>query len=174
MGEYAMKPRIVLLALMISLPTLSYSETYHEIILKNGVIVRGIIVGQEDQDTIEIKLKDGRSVFYKTADILNIQVKEELVFNVERSKHRKNTALALSLIPPIITPIHGLGQFYNGDTDKGIFFLAAGLVGASVIYSGYRSEIDKEGSGKRKITIGAVILLGSWILSSLDAYDSAR
>lgn len=133
-----MKLGIIIFCLLICLPTLTYSETYHEIILKNGVIVRGIIVGQEDQDTIEIKLKDGRSVFYKTADILNIQAKEEPEFN----KQSVNRAFPLSL--SLFFPLSGLGQFYNHDTDTGIIYITLGIISASLIYTGSRKEIDKK------------------------------
>jgi len=156
---------LLCLLLLVLIPTSIFADTVHLINLKDGTQVKGTII-EQIADNIEIKLLNGSFRTVKIIDIESIQV-------VNESPQRPvNRAFPLAL--SIYFPLHGLGQFYNHDTDKGIFYLSLGIVGTAFIYSGYRKEIDKKGSGQIKLQIGSIIYLGSLIFSCIDAYRSAR
>lgn len=148
-----------------------FADNSQLIHLKDGKWITGILV-ESIADSIKILLPNGSSYKANVADIESIQVIESVPVVEETPKQSVNRAFPLAL--SIYFPLHGLGQFYNHDTDKGIFYLSLGIVGTTLIYSGYRKEIDKKGSGKIELQIGSIIYLGSLIYSCIDAYRSAR
>ena len=70
--------------------------------------------------------------------------------------------------------VPGVGQFYNGDVGKGVGFLVTSVVGSSVMSAGMSLvNDDEEEIGAPMVLIGAVVSLGSWIWSQIDAPVSA-
>ncbi len=78
------------------------------------------------------------------------------------------TAALWSVLGGAILPIQGLGQFYNGQLIKGFAFLGIGLFSYSAMYSGIRNDDDNAARN------GAIIYLVSWVVSTVDAYISAK
>lgn len=161
--------QILLISLLF--PSIAQGEIWYVIQLKNGTTIRSTFMHNSDDETVEFKLKNGNSIFYKISDIASIETINEEDITPRDFYKRKSIALAWSLIPPLISPVHGIGQFYNGDIGKGIFFLALGIAGSTLIYNGITSD---GGYNRNKLNIGVGILVTSWIFSSYDAYESAR
>jgi TM2 domain-containing membrane protein YozV len=91
-------------------------------------------------------------------------------------------ALALALLPGLVG-VQGVGQWYNGDIGKGFAFFGLGLLGLGLIASGSETEISYDvatdsfvetAKSPGSVGAGALIWLGSYIWSSVDAYRSAH
>ncbi len=90
-------------------------------------------------------------------------------------KKRKSPAIAFSLsfFPPLIVPIQGLGYFYIGQHKKGITFASIGLISGILMISSSSSVINDSESDSVAGLLG-IIYVGSWIISSIDSYKSAK
>ena len=81
-------------------------------------------------------------------------------------KGRKEPVLAglLATVPPFFA-IQGLGQVYNGEVGKGLFFLSIGQVS----FSTWKTAVDP-----MSIKIARAAYLGTWAYSIIDAWRSAK
>ena len=69
----------------------------------------------------------------------------------------------------------GLGQFYNGKTDKGVTFLGLSIIGSGCVIVGAMDRLDDpyDDDGIGYIVIGYMIIFISAIGSMVDAgYDA--
>jgi TM2 domain-containing membrane protein YozV len=84
--------------------------------LKNGSIIRGVIIEQVPNVSIKIQTTDGNVFVYDIQDILKITKEYNPAFDRQYSGGEKSPAVAflLSFIVP------GVGQYYNGDIIKGV------------------------------------------------------
>ncbi len=81
-----------------------------------------------------------------------------------------STAFVLSFL------IAGGGQLYAGETKKGAVLMTTELVGAGLVIHELATcdELLTEGCDNVKLGLGAVLALGSWIVSMVDAPGAAR
>ena len=79
----------------------------------------------------------------------------------------------LSLGFPI--PVVGAGQIYNGQYLKGVVFFGVGLLGWYLEYLTFDQNEEELGTFDDRIgELGATLILGSIVLSPIDAYYSAK
>ena len=133
--------------------------------LKDGGIVRGTIIEQRPGESLRIQARDG-NVFRYAMDQIERIAKEPIPAAALGPK-QKSPALAwfLSFL------IAGGGQAYNGQWGKGAAFFGSSVLGFALLSSGAADCIDDDTCGTA--TAGAVIWLGSWIASQIDAPVSA-
>ncbi|MFC1539220.1 hypothetical protein ACFL6H_07340 [Candidatus Latescibacterota bacterium] len=179
---------ILIFAIFILLiPNFSFAEDIDVVYLKNGSIIRGKIIENVINKNLKIELQDGSVMVFEYDDIEKTAVVEAPSTQRVTGNQLKSPggALALSLVPPIILPIQGLGQFYNGEAGKGAAFLVTGIISAGMLFygiaeettyydSGYYSYEETQQQSSGAAGLGAIIYLGSWIWSSIDAYSSAK
>ena len=152
--------------------TEAVSQQMEDVIyLKDGSIVRGIIIEQTPGDSIKIQTREGNLFVYRVEQIDRI-MKEPLVKRVERKS--PGLALGLSLGGGIL--IDGVGQWYNGDIGKGFGFAAWSLVGQILIVAGnednqFGYDIDDDDS---LILLGLMSRIASYTTAAVDAYRSAK
>ncbi|MDD2890440.1 MAG: hypothetical protein PHE49_07355 [bacterium] len=96
--------------------------------LKNGSIIKGIIVEQVFGVSIKLKTKDGNIFVFKTQEVEKI-TKEDIPKEEIRREEIKNVPGTYTSIKEEKSPvvacllsfvIPGVGQFYNGEVGKGI------------------------------------------------------
>ena len=120
--------KIVLSILLIffACGSLFAQNTKDVVYLKNGGIIKGIIIEQIPNQSIKIQTSDG-SVFVYTMDEVEKFGKEQFT---QTSFNEKSpvAAWALSFLMP------GCGQFYNGEGTKGGIMLGTYLVSSGVFW----------------------------------------
>jgi hypothetical protein len=81
-----------------------------------------------------------------------------------------STAFILSFL------VAGGGQLYAGETKKGVVLMALELAGAGLVIQELATcdELLTGGCDDTKMGVGAVLALGSWIVSLIDAPSAAR
>ena len=82
----------------------------------------------------------------------------------------------LTLGPRSADDLAGGGQLYAGETKKGAVLMTTELVGAGLVIHELATcdELLTEGCDDVKLGLGAVLALGSWIVSMVDAPGAAR
>lgn len=139
--------------------------------LKDGSIIRGTLIEQIPGESLKIETSDGKVFVIKIEQIKRFTKEARKVNIVKVSNNQKNGALAFlfSFILP------GGGQFYNGETDKGIGMLGISAVGAYLILSNKRNSYtyyDKPNSAGK---FGVLFFVGGTLWSLIDApISSAR
>ena len=153
--------------------TEAVSQQIEDVIyLKNGSIIRGIIIEQVPGKSIKIQTREGNLFVYQMEQIDRI-MKEPQVKRVGRKS--PELALGLSLGGGIL--IDGIGQWYNGDIGKGFGFAAWSLVGQFLIIAGteddeaFGYDIDDDNS---LILLGLMSRIASYTIAAVDAYKSAK
>lgn len=139
--------------------------------LKNGGMVKGVIVEQVPGVSIKIQTGDGNIFVYKIEEIERMTKEaagpQRNNYNGSYDEGYKNPTSAW-LWSFFIT---GAGQIYNGQVGKGIGMLAGQLVLNGIAY-GFLIEGDED-----LALVGALASLGSlgiWIWSQIDASSTAR
>ena len=164
---------VVWLFLNLLMSTEAGSQQIEDVIyLKNGSIIRGIIIEQVPGESVKIQTREGNLFVYQMAQIDKI-MKESMV---KRTGHKSpGLALGLSLGGGIL--IDGVGQWYNGDIGKGFGFAAWSLVGQLLIVAGnednetFGYDIDDDDS---LILLGLMSRIASYTTAAIDAYRSAK
>jgi hypothetical protein len=140
--------------------------------LKDGTMIRGVIVEMKPDDYIKIRTVDGIIMVYEIKDILKIdQVKydyEKEFRKLELLQKEKDPAIAfmMSLVIP------GTGQYYNGQIIKGI--IQEGLILGSALYIIITaSEFDAK-PGDLPIIGASIVMFSSYLWSVIDAPFSAN
>ncbi len=79
---------------------------------------------------------------------------------------RKDPAISvlLAAAPPLLS-VQGLGQVYNGDVGKGLFFFGIGQVSIGT----WQTAVDD-----KTANIARAVYMASWAWSTIDAYRSAK
>lgn len=105
--------------------------------LKNGGVVKGTIIEQTPGQSLKIQTSDGSVFVYNMSDIEKIGKEQVTTPTPNNSNNNysanvgyKNptTAWALSFLIP------GGGQFYNGESGKGVAFLGGYAASAAVFW----------------------------------------
>jgi len=179
-----MKKIVCLLCLICLLPftfTLKAQQGYEDVVyLKNGSIIKGIVIEQIPNQSIKIQAKDGSVFVYNIAEVEKV-TKEKTsnnmseIQNVNDSKYRNpGTALLLSVLVP------GGGQFYNGQYGKSLLMLGIDAVAFAAIstygYSTYTSYYGYYSSTEptEVFYIGMAAILANSLWSIVDASKSAK
>jgi len=158
--------------LILTMPSVTFCQSgdmQDVVYLKNGSIIRGIIVEQIPQESIKIQTADG-SIFVYAMDEITRIVKEKRISTSPvqplRSRKEPGVACLISVFLP------GGGQFYNGEITKGAIMLGAATAGSLMIFStidGINGDTESDGTAQA----GAFIFLGAWLWSLIDAPISA-
>lgn len=165
---------IALSAFLVSIvPSVCFSQEaalQDVVYLKNGSIIRGIIIEQIPGQSLKIRIADGSVFVYQMSDVERI-TKEKPVTSVP-TKVRKEPVVACAL--SIFLP--GAGQLYNGEVAKGVIMFGAFIIGASLMMAALTEEIvdwNYEKESHPDLALGTLILLGAWLWSVIDAPISA-
>jgi hypothetical protein len=165
------------LLVVCTLILLSTSQTFAQqamedvVHLKNGGVIRGIIVEQIPGETLKIQTRDGNIFAYRFDEIAKIT--KEPMRGVLSVTKKKDPLLAFGL-SFLIT---GGGQFYNGQYGKGILQLGAVLVGISLVASAgdsHNHPYDSSEEDEAQVAFGTVMILGGYLWSLIDAPISAN
>jgi hypothetical protein len=157
--------------------------------LKNGSIIRGMIIEQIPGENLKIRTKDGSLFVFDMADIERIakeEVKGEVTPKAEEetasatevkqpigTKKQPGLAFALSLFLP------GGGQFYNGESGKGAAMLGAAMGGMLMFIVFFEEESlswgnrSDSGDNQTLSLMGLFIATAAIIWSWIDAPISA-
>lgn len=131
--------------------------------LKNGSVIRGVIIEQVPNRSIRIQTVDGNVFVYNFEDIQRI-TKEPRRGSAGASITREKNPFAAFTLSLLLT---GAGQFYNGEVGKGLTQL--GSVAAGIILIGSANYDDDTQLG-----IGSLMVLGGVLWSLIDAPISAN
>ena len=143
--------------------------------LKNGTIIQGTVT--VINESIKIETDDGSTFIVemskvdKIKKIEFIKPKNPLVATgLGCGTIYLNFALLSATSTPI--PISGVGQIYNGQYLKGLAFFGIGVLGSYLLEFG---SDDAEWTFDDRIgELGVTLVLGSMLLSPIDAYYSAK
>lgn len=195
----AMKFTIFVLGLFLFISPIMAQES-DAVYLKDGSIIKGEIVETTYTtdlriETIKVKIAGGSILAFTGDQIQKIQTgqkespaQKSTSLKPQPRKQKKitgykspSTACILSII---LFP--GIGQFYNEQPGKGAVFFVAGLVGAVMLFDGskeittihenyyFNNRITTRPNNEGEAKIGALLYLGTWIFSAVDAYGSAK
>lgn len=159
-----------------------------------GSVLKGKIV-EESANRVKLQTQDG-NIHALFIDEISSRVTEsgireeswvpseggsmDLLQTVEAMSNQKSPGLALVLSMFIIP---GSGQFYNGQTGKGVAFLVTGLGGAILMGAGLSQATETDprtgltyttGEGGGPLLLGVALALTSGIWGGIDAYKSAK
>jgi len=173
---------LVLSVLVLSLFTnkaLAKTQMVDVIHLTDGSVVVGKIIENIPDESIKIETKekswtkDQSISIIKMSDvdkIKKIQFVEPISPGFAAGLGCGTIYLNFTLLPVI--PISGVGQIYNGQPLKGLAFFGIGILGSYLIKFG---SDDAEWTFDDRIgELGATLILGSMLLSPIDAYYSAK
>jgi len=164
--------------------------------LKNGSIIKGIIIEQNINVNLKLKTSDGSLFVFDMKDIEKIS-KEEAVENKKDIAAKSNTNQpnlinttakiyrepAVSTVLSFLIP--GLGQFYNGQSGKGTGHLLWYLGSYTLMYVSILNMYEKDYYGeyvlKENTNSWTMIAVASsfsglacWIASMVDANHSSK
>ena len=178
------KINLLLCLLCLSIFTIKAQQNYEDLVfLKNGSIIRGIIIEQIPNQSLKIQTKDGSVYTYNIADVEKM-TKEEVFYN-RRNRHDNynynqfnetnptyrspSTAALFSVLVP------GGGQFYNGQTGKGVLMLGVAVASWGVAISGINlMNYENDGSYLLLYIAGLAGVVGTSIWSIADASNTAK
>ena len=173
-----MKRNIFIVTLFMFITSISFSVSAQTgnledvVYLKNGSIIRGIIIEQVLNKSLKVQTKDGNVFVYNVADVEKITKEQAVGINKNSNSNYINSgqnysnanyknpgvAFLLSFLLP------GGGQYYNGELVKGIVIDALWLISIGAILS-------EEDEG---IAIGLLLSSANSIYSWIDAPVSAN
>ena len=130
-----------------------FADTIDVVHLKNGSIIKGIVIETIPNETIKIRTSDGSIFVYSFDDVEKI-TKESFTTKL------KNPYIATGIQMTTGLYLSGGGQIYNGQYLKALGF------GSMHIASFYHMM-----SGR---TMGGILLVMTYVFAALDAYDSAK
>ena len=159
------------------------------IYLKNGDVVRGELIGSSTSETLRIQIDNSNILLYDISEVSKISKENKVNMPTNFSQNqnmvlieRKNpgTAFVFSLLIP------GGGQFYNGESKKGLIQLGMAFTGIMIAYTnwpdyewvkdeyywasyGYTREYGNE----TLMYAGLALYLGGAVWSLIDAPLSA-
>ena len=163
---------IIMCVLVFVLVSHASAQQYQDVVyLKNGSIIRGVIIEQIPGDSLKIQTEGGSVFVHRMSEVLKI-AKEPTMIQTARKKGDKNpgAAVALSLLIP------GGGQAYNEEYDKAAVHFVVGVVTFAMVRGGLEDNvgsIDRDGDDGAA-GFAALIYLGNWIYCMVDAHKSAH
>ena len=145
--------------------------------LKNGGLIRGIIIEQIPGESLKIQTRDGSVFVYPMDEIAKMSKEPVMRMQGHIGLKRKNPWLAFGL-SALIT---GGGQFYNGQHSKGVAQLGGVVLGFGLMFSGieddyeniYGDWVDPD-DDDGKAVFGLLLAFGCSIWSMIDAPISAN
>ena len=150
-----------------------FAEMIDVVYLKNGSVIKGVIIETIPNESIKIEIADGSVFVYQMVEV-------QKMTKVRKGNGDKQDVAKITKDPMIATlfslgtgwfGVQGTGQIYNGQYKKaGGFFLLGGL-GSIMVAIAQEDGIEND---INTFMIGGVIVLGSYIWSSIDAYKSAK
>ena len=157
------------------------AQHYEDVIyLKNGSVVRGIIVEQIPGDSLKIQIQGGSLFVFKMSEIVKIVKEPLMVQTAIRGEKSPGVAFALSLF------VTGAGQAYNEEYKKAIGHWLVMGTGVFLIYKGWEDNLDAHDALGRVvgsvdvnrddilIVVGIGIGLINWVASMVQAPISAQ
>lgn len=150
--------------------------------LKNGSIIRGMILEQVPGESLKIQTRDGSVFVFQMDEVARIVKEEAFVQEAEPepeelkkpigSKKEPALAFGLSFFFP------GAGQFYNGEAGKGAIMLGVSMAGVMVLMIAAAEDDDFWGNSSddtapAMVMMPLAMIMGSWIWSMIDAPISA-
>lgn len=158
--------------LMWAATSVAASQLDDVIYLKDGTVVRGTIIDRNPGQSLKIRTADNRVLTYSVQHIFKVTRQP----TATSEGRRRDPALAgcLSCIIP------GLGQFYNGDPEKG--FLQFGMFSGGVAFAtavGFADFYNSFGGGSSDssdamfyASLGVAAF--GWLWSVIDASETAK
>ena len=150
---------------------------YEDVIyLKNGSVIRGIILSEIPSDTLRVRTQGGSEFVYNWSDVLKItkeaarQSQLPTKQNIYIQKKSPGVALALSFL------IVGGGQFYTENHGNGAAHLIVGIICFSMIVGAVEdNDLGRDIDDDDAIgAIGMLIGLSNWIYSIVTAPGQAE
>lgn len=140
--------------------------------LKNGSIIRGLIIEHVPGETIKIQTRDGNLFVYEIRQVDRIMKESR-----KKSIGGKSPGLALGLSLGGGILVDGVGQFYNGEIGKGFGFVAWSLMSQILLLAGtednerYGFDIDDDDF---LTGAGLISRIACYTTAAVDAYKSAK
>jgi len=139
--------------------------------LKNGSIVRGTIVEQMPGESILVQTKDGNTWRFTMEEVARMTREAPAVASTPAassavSPRNPTAAGALSFL------LAGGGQFYNGESDKGLIHLGGMLLSLAIALSGSEDCMYYDSCSSYYAGLLGAATIG--IYSIVDAVQSAR
>ena len=142
--------------------------------LKNGSVIQGTVT--VINESIKIETDDGSTFIVEMSEvdkIKKIQFVEPISPGFAAGLGCGTIYLNFTLLPVI--PISGVGQIYNGQPLKGLAFFGIGILGSYLEYLIINQDDEELGTFDDRIgELGSTLILGSIVLSPIDAYYSAK
>ena len=155
----------------------AFAQQMEDVIhLKNGGLIRGMIIEEIIGESLKIKTRDGNVFVYTMDEIAKMSREPVMTMRGHIVAEKKNPWIAggLSLLIP------GAGQAYNNQLSKGAIQLGTVIVGLALLssavednYKIYGRWIDPD-DDDMKATLGISLWFGGHIGSVVDAYLSAN
>lgn len=163
--------------------TIICQQNYDDVVyLKNGSIIRGLIIEQIPNVSLKIQTKDNSIFVYNMEDVEKMtkepaQSQTSSQQQVEYYGSEKDPAVSVllsALIP-------GIGQYYNGDITKGVIMNVLYAGGWALYFAaGYSEEWEEDeyywasyGYYYEEETpwlyVGLGMVVGTWVWSMIDA-----
>jgi hypothetical protein len=180
-----MKKVFMLFALII-LGLSAFAQNYNNyqdvVYLKNGSVIKGIIIEQTPNVSLKIQTKDGSIFVYQMTEVEKM-TKEQVSNQKNNPKYNPDihvTTNADSYRNPAVAwvcsfLVPGIGQFYNGQPGKGVGHLLWYLGSYGVTMAGLNAYADEDESQYAVMAIvGSASMLVCWIVSQVDASRTAH
>ncbi|NCC19405.1 MAG: hypothetical protein EOM29_10750 [Bacteroidia bacterium] len=176
---------------------LTAQNNYQDVVyLKNGSVIKGVIIEQIPNVSLKIKTKDENVFFYDMKDvekmakeeIIKLKIKNNYYNNDLKTKAQTYRDPAAATLLSFFIP--GIGQFYNGQTGKGITHILWYLGSSAIMYistiyltTEYRYYTDgylyytfsETNTGAAIFLVASsASMLTAWIVSMIDANRSAK
>ena len=162
---------IIVCVLVFAFISHASAQQYQDIVyLKNGSIIRGVIIEQIPGDSLKIQTQGGSVFVFTMSEVLKIAKEPAMVQSAfKKSEKSPGLALALSFL------IAGGGQVYNEEYNKAIAHFVVAVVSFGMMRSGLEDNFgDIDVDGDDGIAgFGALIYLSNWIYGMVDAHQSA-
>lgn len=150
--------------------------------LKNGTIVRGIIIELvPTQLLLKIKTRDGSLFVYDIADILSVSIGQKGLI----VSGNKDPWIAFGLS----VPLPGGGQIYNGQYGKAAVLFTGTMIGLLLLtrnsegdliggsdedYEAIQADLNDFSAGDIPFVLGGVLCVGGYLYQLIDAPKSAN
>lgn len=146
--------------------TLAQQPMQDVVYLKDGSVIRGMIVEQVPNVSVKIQTREGNVFVYKMENIQKMTKEPIRGMGMGQMSGTGQKSPALAFVLSFLVP--GVGQYYNGEVAKGIIQEAA-FVGGLVLYIQGVNDYDDTLQA-----IGGFDLMAAWIWSMIDAPLSAN
>ena len=165
--------------------------------LKNGSVIRGVIIEQVPGISLKIQTADGNIFVYDITDVQKMTKEQAVGVARQASPYAygmgMSTSTAISERSPGLAGVlswlvPGAGQFYNGESKKGwtdlgvhlggyvVYGIGIGMMSNSYYYDGWDYYYDEDlyTAGCLFVVAGGVTILVNGICSIVDAVKSAK